>query len=62
MSNPTRVIIPTVKCMPAPSALNIFQASEVCLTPEKQAPLTKLLVDKKYNSAFKKYKERKDKK
>ena len=56
MTNPNHIIIPIVKNKPTPEELNVFQSATLCLTPQKEAPLSKLLVDKKYSSAFKRYK------
>lgn len=56
MSNPNHIIIPIVKNKPTPEELNVFQSSVLCLTPQKEPPFSKVLVDKKYSSAFKRYK------
>lgn len=56
MSNLNHIIIPTVKNRPEHEAMNVFQSANICLTPEKEVPFSKILVSKKYHSAFKIYK------
>ncbi len=56
MSNPNHIIIPIVRNKPTAQQLNVFQSSALCLTPQKTTPFSKVLVDKKYSSAFKRYK------
>lgn len=56
MSNLNHIIIPIVRNKPTPQQLNVFQSSTLSLTPQKDTPFSKVLVDKKYGSAFKRYK------
>lgn len=62
MQNCNRIIIPVVRNRPTHEELNVFQPSELCLTPTKDAPISRALVDRKWGSAFKKYKLKKEKK
>lgn len=62
MQNFNHIIIPIVRSKPTPEELNVFQASDLCLTPLKEAPISRALGNKKFASAFKRYKLKKEKK